>query len=85
MKIGITEFKTKFSNIIGRVRAGEETVICSRGVPVARFVPFQPPIDLELRKSAFGLFARVMDEAELHEALRPMTDEEADAFVDGRY
>jgi hypothetical protein len=42
-------------------------------------------IDLALRESGFGMFSGGMTEEELEEALRPKTDDEADAFVDGRY
>ncbi len=67
------------------VKAGEEVVICRRGEPIAKLTPMHPKIDIELRRSAFGWFKGVMTEAELNEAMRPMTDEEADAFVDGNY
>lgn len=34
--------KTHFSKLLRRVAAGEEVVIASRGVPVARLVPVSP-------------------------------------------
>ena len=47
------------------------------------WIALNQPIDRALRESAFGMFASKMSEEELDELLRPMTAEEADAFVSG--
>jgi prevent-host-death family protein len=39
-QIGAFEAKTQFSNLLDRVRHGEQIVITHRGQPVARLVPF---------------------------------------------
>lgn len=59
-------------------------MICERNKPVAELVPIKKPVDYALRGSAFGMHANWLSEAELDEAIRPMTDEGADAFVEGR-
>ena len=81
----IAEVKSRLSHFLRLVKGGERVMICDRNKPVAELVPVAPPIDLKLRESAFGMFASSMTEAELNEALRPMSDEEADAFIEGRF
>lgn len=46
------EAKTRFSQLLRRVAAGEEITIANRGVPVARLVPI--PSDQVVRK--LGIF-----------------------------
>lgn len=38
----VSEFRARLSDFLARVRAGEEVVITSRGVPVAKLVPVTP-------------------------------------------
>jgi prevent-host-death family protein len=40
-KVNIHEAKTRLSNLLQRVAAGEEITIANRGVPVARLVPLE--------------------------------------------
>jgi len=81
----VAEVKSRLSYYLRLAKSGERVVICDRNKPIVELVPVQAPIDRELRASAFGMFPSVMTEAELDEALRPMTNEEADAFLEGRY
>ena len=81
----VAEVKSRLSYYLRLAKSGERVVICDRNKPIAELVPVIPPIDRALRASAFGMFPGGMSEEELTEALRPMTDEEADAFVEGRY
>jgi prevent-host-death family protein len=79
----VHEAKTNFSKLLDRVLEGEEVLITRNGLPVAELVP--------ARKRPFPLGAGRNDPAINREALasddwwRPMTDEEAEAFLDGRY
>lgn len=53
-EVGVHEAKTRLSELLRGVEAGDEVVISRGGVPVARIVPFEaprPPIE------RFGLLA----------------------------
>jgi prevent-host-death family protein len=79
----VHDAKTQFSKLLDRVLEGEEVLITRNGVPVAELVP--------ARKRPFPLGMGRDDPAINREALtsdewwRPMTDEEVEAFLDGRY
>ena len=79
----VHDAKTQFSKLLDRVLEGEQVLITRNGVPAAELVP--------ARKRPFPLGAGRDDPAINQEALasdewwRPMTDEEVDAFLDGRY
>jgi prevent-host-death family protein len=81
----VADVKARLSHFLRLAQAGEKVVICERNKPIAEIVPVKKPFDEALFDSAIGMFPSVMTEEELQEALRPMTDEEADAFVEGRY
>jgi antitoxin (DNA-binding transcriptional repressor) of toxin-antitoxin stability system len=81
----IAEVKSRLSHFLRLVKGGERVMICDRNKPIAELVPIATPVDIKLRKSAFGMFADTMTGAGLKEALRPMTDEEVEAFIEGRY
>ncbi|MEZ0327760.1 MAG: type II toxin-antitoxin system Phd/YefM family antitoxin [Fimbriimonas sp.] len=81
----VADVKARLSHFLRLAKAGERVMICDRNKPVAELVPVREPIDKALRASAFGMFKPVMTDEEMHEALRPMTDEEADAFIEGHY
>lgn len=83
--VNVAEVKSRLSYYLRLATSGEKVIICDRNKPVAELVPIPRTIDRARRAAAFGMFAGGMSEAELQEALRPMTDEEADAFVEGRY
>jgi prevent-host-death family protein len=83
--VNVADAKSRLSHYLRLATSGEKVIICERNKPIAELVPIEQPIDIELRKSAFGMFSGGIPEAELEEALRPMTDEEADAFIEGHY
>lgn len=85
IKANVAEVKAKLSHFLRLAKSGEEVVICDRNEPVARLVSIVPKIDFARRRSAFGMFEGGMTEEQLQEAVRPMTDEEAEAFIDGKY
>jgi prevent-host-death family protein len=78
----VHEAKTQFSKLLDQVLQGEEVVITRNGMPVAELVP--------ARERPFPLGAGRNDPSINHEVLRkdewwrPMTDEEVDAFLEGR-
>lgn len=42
--INIHEAKTQLSKLLSRVALGEEFTIANRGIPVAKLVPYSPPV-----------------------------------------
>jgi len=77
----VYEAKTQFSRLLGQVLEGEEVLITRNGVPVAELVP--------ARKQGLVLGSGVGDPNYNPDApddwWRPMTDEEVEAFLEGRY
>jgi prevent-host-death family protein len=78
----VHEAKTNFSKLLDQVLEGETVLITRNGVPVAELVP--------ARRREFPLGAGRNDPAINRDALgsddwwKPMSDEEVDAFLDGR-
>ena len=85
ISVNIAEAKAKFSYYVRLASSGETVQVCERNRPVAKITAVAKPYDRALRESGLGMFAGLLSEAELDEALRPMTDEEADAFLEGTY
>ena len=42
--VNVGDAKARLSDLIARAEAGEDVVIARDGVPVARIVPFEPPL-----------------------------------------
>lgn len=73
--ITIHAAKTRFSELIRRVEAGEEIVIARGDKPVARLVPVQPPI---APKRQFG---SLKGQVALDDAFwDPLSDEELELW-----
>jgi prevent-host-death family protein len=78
----VHDAKTQFSKLLDRVLEGETVLITRNGVPVAELIP--------ARGRSFPLGAGRHDPNINPEALGsdewwcPMTDEEVEAFLDGR-
>jgi len=53
MKIGITEARKKFGELLDRVGQGEEIIITRHGRAVARLVPSTPRVDRDEVQAAF--------------------------------
>jgi prevent-host-death family protein len=66
LTVGAFEAKTKFSELLERVRAGAEITITKHERPVAKLVPFEQPRVVELA----SLFAQ-MDEFRAKHPLNP--------------
>ena len=78
----VHEAKTQFSRLLDLVLHGEAVIITRNGTPVAELVP--------ARKRSFPLVAGRHDPNVNPDALRsddswrPMTDQEVEAFLEGR-
>lgn len=79
MKVSVADAKNKLPELIKAVEDGESVTICRRGTPVVDIVPTKAP---RKEKPKFGTLT---SEVIVHDAgwWKPMTDEEADAFVEG--
>lgn len=75
--VGVHEAKTQLSELLRRVEAGEEVVICRGTVPVARLVPANQRTGQRLGLDE-GAFA-VPDDFDA-----PLPDDLLDAFTESR-
>ena len=81
MKVSVADAKNKLPKLIKAVEKGEAVTICRRGVPVVDLVPTKTTSG---KTPKFGTLAgRII----IHDPdwWKPMTDEEAEAFIEGRY
>lgn len=78
MHVSVHEAKTQLSRLLDLVQDGEEVVILRHGKPIARLTPVHQPSD-----SPFGAMRGEFQMKEGWE--RPLTDEEADAFWEGKW
>jgi prevent-host-death family protein len=74
MEVTVHEAKTQLSRLLKLAEDGEVVTILRRGVPVARLTPVPPAASRQL-----GWDAGAVPDS----ALRPMTDDEAEAFLRG--
>jgi prevent-host-death family protein len=75
MEVTVHQAKTQLSKLLKLAQEGELVIIVRRGMPVARLTPVAPQSSRQL-----GWDIGVVPEA----ALRPMTDQEAEAFLRGK-
>jgi prevent-host-death family protein len=81
MKVSVADAKNKLPELIKAVEEGESVTICRRGTPVVDIVRTAKPSQKEAK---FGsLHGKVMINDP--DWWKPMTDEDVDALVDGRY
>lgn len=80
MKVSVAEAKNRLTQLIQSVERGERVTICRHGKPVVDLVPTQtgtrPAPKFGTGKGKWTYDPRVFE---------PMTDEEVDAFLEGRY
>jgi prevent-host-death family protein len=81
MKISVADAKNKLPELLREVERGKRITICRRGKPVADLVRVAKTAT---RKRELGL---MRDQITVHDPdwWKPMTTEEVDAFLDGRY
>lgn len=82
MTVSVTEAKNKLTQLLTAVEQGERVTIERHGHIIAEIVK---PSEHKVPK--FGTLKGVvhLTPEQFHEATRPMTDEEADAFLNGQY
>lgn len=82
MTVSVTEAKNKLTQLLVAVEKGERVTIERHGHIIAEIV--KPPLKKTPR---FGTLKGVvhMKPEQFNEATRPMTREEVDAFLAGRY
>jgi antitoxin (DNA-binding transcriptional repressor) of toxin-antitoxin stability system len=81
MKVSVADAKNKLPELIKAVENGETITICRRGVPVADIVRTTAPTR---KKRKLGT---LRDRIQIHDPdwWKPMTEQEVDAFLEGRY
>jgi prevent-host-death family protein len=80
MQISVADAKNKLPELIRAVEQGEPVTICRRGVPVVDIVRTRKPAGKKRKLGMLRGKIRVLDP----NWWKPMTDEEVDAFIDGR-
>jgi antitoxin (DNA-binding transcriptional repressor) of toxin-antitoxin stability system len=81
MKVSVAEAKNKLPMLLKHAESGERVTICRRGEPVADLVRSTAP---GTRKPKLGTLKgkiKILDP----DWWKPMTEEEAEAFLEGRY
>jgi len=81
MKVSVADAKNKLPELIKAVENGESVTICRRGAPVVDIVR---TTKTGRAKPKFGAL-RGRIQIEDPNWWKPMTEEEADAFLEGRY
>lgn len=81
MQVSVAEAKNKLPELIRAVEAGERVTVCRRGVPVADLVHTKGG---KARKLQFGALKGRIVETD-PDWWKPMSEEEVDAFLNGRY
>ena len=81
MQVSVAEAKNRLPELLKAVEDGEQITICRRGVPVVDLVRAKKP---GKKKLPLGM---LRDKIVIHDPdwWKPMTDEDVDAFLDGRY
>jgi antitoxin (DNA-binding transcriptional repressor) of toxin-antitoxin stability system len=80
MKVNVADAKNNLPELIKAVENGESVTICRRGTPVVDLVRTA----IGSRRPKFGTLKGkiIVNDPDWW---KPMTDEEADAFLEGRY
>jgi prevent-host-death family protein len=80
MKVSVAEAKNRLPELVKAAENGEAITICRRGVPVADLVPTKVAME---QKPRFGTLRGKIVGVE-PDWWKPMSDEEVDAWLDGR-
>ena len=81
MKVSVADAKNKLPELIKAVENGETVTICRRGVPVVEIVRTKKPTRKKRTLGTLKGKIQVLDP----NWWKPMTEEEVDAFLEGRY
>ena len=80
MKVSVAEAKNKLPELIRVAEDGERVTICRRGTPVVDIVRTKKPTGKKRRLGTLRGQIEILDP----NWWKPMTGEEADAFMEGR-
>jgi prevent-host-death family protein len=80
MQVNVAEAKNKLPELIKAVEGGERVTICRRGVPIADIVRTKEPTRKRRKLGTLKGKFQILDP----DWWKPMADEEADAFIEGR-
>lgn len=81
-KVSVAEAKNRLSELIKAVENGESVTICRHGTPVAELVRTSTKTR---RGVQLGRFSHLKNVELDPDWWKPMTEEEAEAFYEGRY
>jgi prevent-host-death family protein len=81
MKVNLTEARRKLSRLITIAEAGENVTVCRRWTPVATLVSTAESRRKPVRLGALRGKIRILDP----DWWNPMSDKEAEDFLEGRY
>jgi prevent-host-death family protein len=81
MKISVAEAKDKLTKLLKEVEKGKKVTICRRGIPVAELTRV-PKVAMERRELGFLRGQGIVIDPDWW---KPMDDEEAETFLEGRY
>ena len=81
MEVNVAKAKNKLSELIRAVEHGKSVTICRRGVPVVDMVRTKEPTHKKRKLGTLKGKIEILDP----DWWKPMTDEEVDAFIEGRY
>ncbi|HLH02371.1 MAG TPA: type II toxin-antitoxin system prevent-host-death family antitoxin [Bryobacteraceae bacterium] len=79
--LNVAEAKNTLTQLLQEVEAGERITICRHGKPVADLVPTRQTARTAPKLGAFAGKRVEVDP----DWWKPMSDEEAEAFIDGKY
>lgn len=81
MKVSMVEAKNKLTQLVQAAEKGEKITICRHGVPVADIVRSAESSKIKRKFGTLKGKIQIIDP----NWDKAMTDEEVDAFVEGRY
>jgi prevent-host-death family protein len=81
MKVSVAEARNRLTELIKAAEDGESITICRHGQPVVDLVRTASPV---VGKRKFGTLKGKIVEVD-PDWWKPMTDEEVDDFLEGRY
>jgi prevent-host-death family protein len=80
MKVSVADAKNKLPELIKAVEDGETVTICRRGIPAVDIVRTKKPSRKVPQLGTLKGKVKILDP----DWWKPMSDEEADAFIEGR-
>ena len=81
MKVSVADAKNKLPELIKAVENGETVTICRRGVPTVDIVRTKVATRKRPKLGTLRNKIKIIDP----NWWKPMTEEEVDAFIEGRY